>query len=407
MKTVLVVDDDPDIILMMRAILGKAGYHVLGETNSLLVMERLEQEPIDCILLDIMMPGMDGLQLCQLIRGRSEWDSIKVVMVSAKPYDFDRQRALQFGADAYFVKPIEPRLFLEGLERLFQDAVQLCFWGVRGTLPIPGPHSIQYGGNTNCITMHLTKGPLFVFDAGTGIKTFSDHLLATKTFPVIAKILLSHPHWDHINGLPFFVPLYIKGNDVEICCGSQQGISTRKMISDQMDGVYFPIKIKEFSARVYFRDLQEETWEVGHGAKVSTMLLNHPGTCLGYRIDYGRRKIAYITDHELHPATSPYHNPAYEKKLIRFVEQADVLIMDATFNEAQYVQKSGWGHSTARQAALLAHLAQVKTLCLHHHDPDQRDEDITVKLEEACVHLQELRSTTRCVAPREGEIITV
>ncbi|MBF0127155.1 MAG: MBL fold metallo-hydrolase, partial [Magnetococcales bacterium] len=269
------------------------------------------------------------------------------------------------------------------------------------------PRTVRYGGNTNCVTMHLNKGPIFIFDAGSGIKGLSDHLLVARKFPISAKLLISHPHWDHINGLPFFVPLYIKGNEFEICCGNQNGPSTRQMISDQMDGVYFPIKIKEFSARVYFRDLQEETWDVGHGATVSTMLLNHPGTCLGYRIDYGERKVAYITDNELYPPDHRHHNPAYTRKLLRFVEQADIVIMDATYSDAEYARKSGWGHSSVSQVVNLVHQARVKTLCLHHHDPDQRDDDITKKLEQARAHLAQLGSTTQCVAPREGETMTL
>ncbi|MBF0271251.1 MAG: response regulator [Magnetococcales bacterium] len=406
-RTALTVDDDSSTLLLIRTLLEKAGYRVVEENVGMHVLSRIEQERPDLILLDIMMPGIDGLQLCRSIRARREFDHCKVVMVTAKPYEYDRQRAIQFGADAYFIKPIDPAAFLEGLERVFEDAMQLRFWGVRGTLPVPGPDSLRYGGNTNCITLHLTKGPMFVFDAGSGIRNLSDHLLAARKFPISAKFLISHPHWDHINGLPFFVPLYIKGNEFEICCANQNGISTRKMISDQMDGVYFPIKIKELSARVYFRDLQEERWEVGHGATISTMLLNHPGVCLGYRVDYGGRKVAYIADQELPPPGHPHHNPAYEQKLIRFVEQADVLIMDATFSDAEYRQQEGWGHSGVKQATDLAHRAGVKIFCLHHHHPDQTDDHIDAKLEEAHQHLRSLGSSTRAMVPAEGSILTV
>ncbi|MBF0614470.1 MAG: response regulator [Magnetococcales bacterium] len=406
-RSALAIDDDPATLALIRSLLEKGGYRFLEESDSMRAMARIEQERPDLILLDIMMPGIDGLQLCRMIRERQEFDRCKVVIVTAKPYEYDRQRAIQFGADAYFTKPITPGTFLESLEQVFLDAMQLRFWGVRGTLPVPGPESVRYGGNTNCITLHLTKGPFFIFDAGSGIRNLSDHLLASRTFPIAAKILISHPHWDHINGLPFFVPLYMKGNEFEICCVTQHGVSTRQMISDQMDGVYFPIKIKEFSARVYFRDLQEECWDVGHGATVSTLLLNHPGACLGYRIDYGGRKVAYVTDQELYPADHPHHHPMQEQKLLRFLDGVDVAILDATYSEAEVRQKRGWGHSSARQAAGLAHQAGVKTLCLHHHDPDQTDDQIAAKLAEAEAHLAALRSSTRCLAPAEGESLTV
>ncbi|MBF0340970.1 MAG: response regulator [Magnetococcales bacterium] len=406
-RTALTVDDDPGARLIIRAILEQAGYRVEEEAVSMQVMPRLARERFDLVLLDIMMPGLDGLQLCRAIRAQGEYDGIKVVMVTAKPYEFDRQRAIQFGADACFVKPIDPRTLLDGLERVFEDAMQLRFWGVRGTLPVPGPHTLRYGGNTNCISLHLSKGPFFIFDAGSGIRNLSDHLLAARKFPLHAKLLLSHPHWDHINGLPFFVPLYIKGNEFEICCAAQNDITTRMMISDQMDGVYFPIKIKEFSSRVYFRDLDGTPWEVGHGAKVFTMLLNHSGRCLGYRVEYGGRKVAYITDQELPEADQPGYNPACEQNLLRFVAEVEVLIMDATYTSAEYDLKRGWGHSSARQAADLAHRAGVKTLCLHHHDPDQTDDGIDDKLAEARQHLEKLGSVTRCLAPAEGDTLTV
>ncbi|MBF0212177.1 MAG: response regulator [Magnetococcales bacterium] len=405
--TALTVDDDASTRLLLRTILEKAGYRVLEEETSRHALARIEAERPDLILLDIMMPGIDGLQICRTIRSRPEFDRCKVVMVSAKPYEFDRQRAIQFGADAYFLKPIEPVAFLEGLRRVFADAMLLRFWGVRGTLPVPGAETVRYGGNTNCVTLHLTKGPIFIFDAGSGIRNLSDHLLAARAFPVSGKFLISHPHWDHINGLPFFVPLYIKGNEFEICCVPQNDVTTRKMISDQMDGVYFPIKIKEFSSRVYFRDLHEECWEVGHGATVSTMLLNHPGACLGYRVDYGGRKVAYIPDHELPPSDHPHYNPDYEARLIRFVAQSDILIMDATFNAEQYARQMGHGHSSAVQAAKLAHRAGVKTLCLHHHDPEQTDDQIDDKLEEARQVLRDLGSDTICLAPAEGDSLTI
>ncbi|MBF0627686.1 MAG: response regulator [Magnetococcales bacterium] len=406
-RSALIVDDDPATLALLQTILEKANYRVKTEAVSMNVLPLLERERFDLILLDIMMPGIDGLQLCRTIRTRREFDHCKLVMVTAKPYDYDRQRAIQFGADAYFVKPISPSSLLAELDRVFMDAMHLRFWGVRGTLPVPGAATLRHGGNTNCITLHLTKGPFFIFDAGSGIRSLSDHLLAARNFPITAKILISHPHWDHINGLPFFVPLYIKGNEFEICCAAQGDIGTRKMISDQMDGVYFPIKIKEFSARVYFRDLQEERWDVGHGAMISTMLLNHPGVCLGYRLDYGGRKVAYLADQELPPEGHAHHNPAYEQKLIQFVNQADVLIMDATFTSTEYRDREGWGHSSARQCAELAHRAQVKTLCLHHHDPDQTDDLIDLKLTEALQHLRQLGSATRCLAPAEGDILTV
>jgi len=276
----------------------------------------------------------------------------------------------------------------------------LKYWGVRGTLPVPGEKSLRYGGNTICVTIQFPRGDLFIIDAGTGIKQLSDHLMSQQSSALHAKILISHPHWDHINALPFFVPLYIPGNEFEIFGASHGDVTMRELISAQMDGVYFPIRIKEFAARTYFRDLREEEFQI-NDVKVKTMLLSHPGTCLGYRMEYKDRSICYITDNELFPEDSPDHNPNYWGNLTAFVHGTDILITDTTYSDEEYVQKSKWGHSAVSPVVKLAHNAEVKELHLIHHDPDQSDEDIDAKLATAKRLLEGMNSKTRCLAPRE------
>jgi phosphoribosyl 1,2-cyclic phosphodiesterase len=173
-----------------------------------------------------------------------------------------------------------------------------------------------------------------------------------------------------------------------------------------MDGVYFPINIKEFSARVYFRDLIEERFAIDNIA-IRTMLLNHPGQCLGYRIGYKDRTVCYVTDNELFPADSPYYNAHYVEQLVEFVRGADALVADCTYTEDDYLRKKGWGHSTVEETVQLAHRAQVKTLYMFHHDPDQSDDDIQGKEQRARQRLESLKSPTRCVAPREKDCFKI
>ena len=247
--------------------------------------------------------------------------------------------------------------------------------------------------------MEFAHGHFLIFDAGSGIKGLSDHLLSLGRRRLEAKIFISHPHWDHINALPFFVPLYIPGNEFEILGASHGQISMREMISAQMDGIYFPIRIKQFGSRVYFRNLDEETFELGDGIVVRTKLLNHPGKCLGYRIDYRGRSICYVTDNELELETNEFYNPFYVKNLTAFIKDADMVITDATYSDAEYPSKIGWGHSCVSKVTELAHNAGVKTLCLFHHDPDQDDDAIDAKLASARALLAELGSSTECIAP--------
>ncbi|MEO5378801.1 MAG: response regulator [Magnetococcus sp. DMHC-6] len=403
-RTAFLIDDDEDSLHLLKAILSKEGYQVTTENNSELALVRIEEEKPDCVLLDIMMPKMDGLIICKLLRANPDLKYIRIIVVSAKPYEFDRKRAFEFGADGYFTKPVQPQLLLTGLERIFRDAIDLTFWGVRGTHPVPGADTLKYGGNTNCLSLDFPKGPSFIFDAGTGLKILSNKIMAQKQFPYEAKLFISHPHWDHINGLPFFAPLYIQGNEFEICGAYHNDVTTRELISGQMDGVYFPIKIKEFSARVYFKDLKEETLQFNNGIVVHTMLLNHPGHCLGYRVEYHNRTICYITDNELYPPHNPHHNTTYWNKLTQFVANCDALIIDSTYFDHEYELKKDWGHSAISQVAELAHRSLTKTLFLYHHDPDQTDADIDRKLEIVNKILQDYNSNTRCIAPKEREL---
>ncbi len=397
-----IVDDDPDIIKILAKFLETEGYIVSHSTSSVTALPEIIQQKPDCVLLDIMMPEMDGLELCKRLRSDRSLDAMKIVMVSAKAYKYDRKRAVSFGADGYITKLVDRQKFMDQLQRIIEGQIELNFWGVRGTLPVPGEETVRYGGNTSCVSLDFPKGNLFIFDAGSGIKVLSDHLMADARMGTKAKIFISHPHWDHINALPFFTPLYIPGREFEICGPSHGDVSMHEMISAQMDGVYFPITIKEFGARVYFRNLKEEAFEI-EGIKIKTMLLNHPGQCLGYRVEYNTRTICYITDNELYPKSNQFYSEKYLDKLTDFVMNTDALIIDSTYTDEEYERKIGWGHSSVGQVVDLADRAGVKILYLFHHDPDHKDADIDKKLETAQAMLEKRKSATRCVAPKERQ----
>lgn len=402
-----VVDDEPIITETVKTVL-TADSDVRVETcnDSTQALEKILAQKPDCILLDIMMPGLDGLELCKLIREQDSLAETPVVMLSAKSYDFDRKRAYEFGANGYIIKPVHVVTFAAELQRIIDDKIILDFWGVRGTLPVPGADSVRYGGNTSCVSMRFQKERMFIFDAGSGIKVLSDHLMKTSKGKINGKLFISHSHWDHINALPFFAPLYVPGNEFEISGPAQGNVSVMDMVSAQMNDVYFPITINEFGARVYYSDLREDSYEI-EGIEIKTMMLSHPGYCLGYRINYKGRSICYITDNEMFPEGTDYHDPSYNKKLEDFVSNADALITDSTYFDEEYTKRIGWGHSCLNEVTRLAHNAGVKTLYLFHHDPDQRDDDIDRKLELVNNALRELNSDTICLAPAENQTFTL
>ena len=404
--TFFIVDDDRIFLKMMSRFLEPVARSVVLNSSSADAFPEIVDQKPDCVLLDMMMPELDGLEMIQRLRQHRDLDATKIIVVSGKTYEFDRNRALNFGADGYITKPVKPGAVVEQILRIVEDRVELRFWGIRGTLPVPGPKSIRYGGNTSCVSLEFPRGSFFVFDAGSGIKVLSDYLMAEKPHLSAAKIFISHPHWDHINALPFFVPLYLPGKEFEICGPAHGDITMRELISGQMDGVYFPIKIKEFSARVYFRDFKEEEIEI-EGIGIRTMLLNHPGYCLGYRIAYKDRIVCYVTDNEIYPPESECYNPYYVNQLVDFVKDADALITDCTYISDEYATKVNWGHSAVEQAAELAGRARVKTLYLFHHDPGQSDDDIDTKLALARGVLKEMGVRTQCVAPIEKQLFRI
>lgn len=398
--TVHVMDDSPSHLQIVRGLLEKNGHTVTTSTSSEETLRTIPGERPDCVLVDLMMPGIDGYEVCRRLRAMEELRSTRLIVVSAKSFPFDRRRAAELGADGYFTKPVTPATFVAELERIVVGTLTLTFWGVRGTLPVSRPDCHRYGGNTLCVSLAFPDGKLFVFDAGTGIKALSDALLAAQRTRIEGTIFISHPHWDHINALPFFAPFYTPGNHFEICGPSHGDMTMQALIQAQMSGPFFPITVRDFAASVTYRDLGEGDTEI-NGLRIRTMLLNHPGNCLGYRIGHPRAAICYVTDNELYPADSPLRVEEYVERLAEFCRDADVLITDCTYTDEAYPAKTQWGHSSASQVAELAWRARARRLYLVHHDPDDADTVIDAKRTHVETWLARRGAATEVLSPTE------
>ncbi len=396
-----VVEDDQLIASLAERLLETAGHRVRVFASSTDAVKSIPDLKPDVVITDIMMPELDGLALCERLGTEASLVDTKFVIVSAKAYDFDRERARELGAVGFIPKPIDPEAFVDQVMACISEQFTVRYWGVRGTLPVPGQKSLRYGGNTSCVSMEFPKQLNFVFDGGSGIKELSNHLIARRGGKWSAKVFISHPHWDHINAIPFFVPMYIPGNEFEVIGARHGGKSMRQLISAQMDDVYFPITLKEMGARVYFREIAAETLSFGD-VEVQSMLLSHPGLCLGYRINFNGKSFCYITDNEIYPTDIKHNNPGYEKKLADFMRGADIALMDTCYFDDEYRKKINWGHSAVSEVVRIAHAAEVRELQLFHHDPDQTDDDIDRKLDTAQNLLAKMGSGTICTAPAEG-----
>ena len=395
------VDDDPDVLALLERLLTGAGHEVERCDSSVEALKLIPSRRPDCVVTDVMMPGMDGFELTRELRRRPELKQMKIVVLSAKTYDFDRRRAKELGADGYIPKPFNRDTLLQSIIDIVSDKVMVAYWGVHGTLPTPGEAYTRYGGNTPCVSVEIGGEPLYIFDCGSGIKRLSDHVSTTTgSQRFSARIFISHTHWDHINTVPFFAPLYTRGNQIEIFGPYQGDLTIERAIGAQMESVYFPVTMREFGARLLFRDLREESLDFGP-VRVETMLLSHPGYCLGYRLTARGRRVCYITDNELYLPSDKRHNPRYVEQLVDFVRGADVLITDTTYRDSEYLSKVDWGHSCVSQVVALAARAEVKRLHLFHHDIDQTDDVIDLKLQEAREGLAKLGSKVVCEAPAE------
>jgi phosphoribosyl 1,2-cyclic phosphodiesterase/CheY-like chemotaxis protein len=256
--------------------------------------------------------------------------------------------------------------------------MRVQFWGTRGSIPKPGPRTIRYGGNTSCVELRSAAGTLVVLDCGTGALSLGTQLMQTGEKPVRGHLLISHTHWDHIQGLPFFVPLFVAGNEWDVYAPHGFEKSVREALAGQMQHTYFPVELEQLGATIRYHNLTEGVFTVGD-IKIRTQYLNHPALTLGYRLEADGATVAYCCDHEPHSRPLAYGTGeigAQDQRHIEFAAGVDLLIHDAQYRAEEYEGKIGWGHSTVEYAVAMAQLAGAKSLALTHHDPGRDDDTI-------------------------------
>jgi phosphoribosyl 1,2-cyclic phosphodiesterase len=255
--------------------------------------------------------------------------------------------------------------------------MRVKFWGVRGSTPTPQAENLRYGGNTSCVEVRLDDA-LYIFDCGTGFRSLGQQLqYEANGKPVLAHIFVSHFHWDHIQGIPFFGPLYDSAENRFIFHCSNRTRSLERVMEEQMASPYFPVDLTEMKARRDFYDLEEGRVPLGEDVTVQTMQLNHPQGCMGFRLDTKQGVVVYATDNE--PG-----NVLFDKNVRKLAEGADLLIYDAQYLPEEYeAHKRGWGHSHWREAINVVMESGAKELILFHHDPDHDDALIDKVVREA------------------------
>jgi len=273
----------------------------------------------------------------------------------------------------------------------------ITFYGVRGSTASPGPLTARYGGNTSCVHIELESGNDLILDAGTGIRLLGNKI-ARKSSP--ANILLSHGHWDHIQGYPFFAPIYQPDRDIHVYISVEKGHKLLSTLMQQMDGTHFPVKIEDLPSNSFpkFKGIESELYE-REGIRVVKQPINHPGGGVAYRINENGATCAYVTDNELDP---PYATSTNYDKWVNYLHGVDVLIHDAQYTEDDMPHKHGWGHSLISQVRQLATDAEVGTLVMFHHDPDRSDSELDEIQIENQNYLTSHRAPARSVCAAEG-----
>ena len=450
MKSALLIDEDHVFRHALAQWLRQAGWNVLEtDDGSTGLAIALEHKP-HVILCDLQAPRCNGFQLCRFLRAKPEkLPGTRLILAASGGYDVDREAALQAGADECIVKPISQADLLRLLHSFHHAAEETArppprrhtmldkpdeefpplpsrgaipegcalirFWGVRGSIATPGPSTLLYGGNTSCVEIRA-DGQLIILDAGTGIRPLGERLAAEfKDVPLSMTILITHTHWDHIQGLPFFDAAYNSKNRLRILGYEGARESLLAVLSSQMESPYFPVGWRSLPSHIEIQELKQQHFNIGP-IEVDSIYLNHPGICVGYRINTPAGAIAYLPDNEPFQRYKYHADPKaqsapteilefarrMDQKLVDFIQDAAVLIIDAQYDATEYQTRVGWGHGCVDDVVALALNANVKRLYLFHHDPGHDDAKVTSMVEWARQFVSALGETLPVEAARES-----
>jgi CheY-like chemotaxis protein len=415
-RRILVADDVPGTVEFLSEMLSQRGYEVATAEDGEQCLERVRTFEPDLVILDIMMPKVHGIDVLKAVRADGTRKDIGFIVCSARSFSVDLKSVRDLGAFDFLMKPFEFQSIMEKVEAFFAGrpprrggmagagvAVPIVgqnvepyrptlktttgfwrLWGTRGSIPVSGPRFARHGGNTSCLEIRVGSD-LCIIDAGSGIRDLGLQLMAEG--PRKIPLLIGHTHWDHIQGFPFFVPAYVPGFEFEIYGASGFGKSLDQLFSGQLDRDYFPVEMHDMSARLNFKTLGENPVRFGKIA-VYWELMNHPGATVGFRIEAEGQRIGYITDNEFLKGylgapiglTKDSELVLPYQRIVQFVADVDVLVLESQYTNEEYTKKIGWGHSMLSNACLLAKLARAKRMVVTHHDPMHDDDFLQTKL---------------------------
>jgi len=402
MNTGLVISEDREFRRVVASWLKERQWTVLEAGDRAAGLELARQHPPQLVLCDLLKPGGHGFHFCRQLVQLQDPAHPCVIIATGNGCAPDHFRSLEAGADEYLAQPLDLAELSAILARRSgppaaatapdpaSGGVRLKFWGVRGSIPTPGAETAYYGGNTSCVELRVGSD-IIILDSGSGIRPLGRALAAEfKDRPIHLTVLITHTHWDHIQGFPFFMPAYDPRNRIVVMGyeGARQGLQST--LSSQMEGPFFPIAMHQMPGHISIEEFKGLEFQVG-AVPVRAQFLNHPGACTGYRLATPGGDISYLPDVELCQRLRANLDPdsprldteartlasEHDRKVVEFIRDSEVLILDSQYNAGEYQQHVGWGHSCAEDSVAFAMRANVKRLFMFHHDPEHSDEEIS------------------------------
>jgi phosphoribosyl 1,2-cyclic phosphodiesterase/ActR/RegA family two-component response regulator len=397
----------------MKAALESDGYEVEQAADGEQCLEKARTSRPELVVLDILLPKIHGIEVLKELRADPGTAGTGVIVCTAKDFKTDHIEAAVLGVHEYLIKPVAPATLLEKVNAFFESrgsgtaiapesaeqataapapyisefdawGNRFALWGTRGSTPTPGSRFQRHGGNTSCFCVTYGEEK-FVFDAGSGIRELGAEIMRGKRRKI--HLFITHTHWDHIQGFPFFLPAYVPGFEITIWGAELFGKDLKSVFSGQLDRDYFPVQMEDMNSNLDFRHLPDGPITIGD-ATVSWEYSQHPGATVGYKIDVGGLRIAWVPDNEFlqaytgdprrisrqDPLVIPY------RKMIQFLSDADMVVHEGQYTCEEYATKIGWGHSSVANACMLMKFAGVRRWIITHHDPGHDDDFLELKL---------------------------
>ncbi len=410
-KKILIAEDVRAISMRMAHALEANGYTVCIAEDGEECLKQIDTFQPDLLVLDLIMPKINGLEVLRRLRERPETQLLPVIVCTAKDYSTELKRIQESGPIDVLIKPFNPYVLLGRLEQHFgaiksaRGAIYRSYpstatepyaplldtqrphvklWGTRGSIPVCGARYAQHGGNTTCFEYNTGKDRI-LFDAGSGLRDAGQSFLSGE--PCHIHLFITHTHWDHIQGFPFFAPIYVPGCEITVYGERGFGKNIESLLCGQMDQDYFPIQREDLRAKINFVFLDDTPVKIGE-VTVTREFTQHPGATVGFKVEHDGWSVAFISDNEAFQGHTESPTSltreadvvvSYEP-LLRFLDGVDLLIHEAQYLPDEYSKRIGWGHSNLASACALTKLVGAKKWIVVHHDPDHDDAALNAKL---------------------------